>query len=479
MKKFLLSLLALLAVSCTTKESNGTTIIPLRPTDDSQKPAAVTPIIDTGEAYTVAMRAFYLWRCGMAVEADYQGNHYATQACHLGDGHTDYLGIEGCDAVIDGTGGWHDAGDYGKYTVNAGVTLGMLFNAWEQFGPQIEKHPLSLPVTAEGMPEYLEELKWETDFLLKMQYPDGSGRVAHKLTRRQFSGFIMPQDDHEPRFFTTWSSAATADFVAMMAMAARVFKPYDDAYAARCLAAAQLSWKYLRENPDDVPFVQGDFSTGGYQTTDPDDRLWAAAEMWQTTGDAAALKDLETRISHLKPLVASDWDWGSVANLGVYTYALSQRDGRDDALLTAVRKAIVADADALVAHSLADPYGRAMENYYWGCNGTEARQALNIHAADLIQPNKAYGETIIRIVNHLFGHNVYGRSYVTGLGVNPPLHPHDRRSAADGIDAPWPGYLVGGGHTANDWVDKEEDYSRNEIAINWQAALVYLLAATI
>lgn len=442
----------------------------------SQK-ATVEPIVDIPEAYTVAMRAFYLWRCGMAVEADYQGSHYATEACHTSDGHTDYLGIEDCDSIIDGTGGWHDAGDYGKYTVNAGITVGILFKAWEHFADQLEAQPLGLPVTAPGYPEYLEELKWETDFLLKMQYPDHSGRVAHKLTRRAFSPFIMPQDDHEPRYFTTWSSAATADFVAMMAMAARIYQPFDAAYAQRCLDAATLSWQFLTDHPEEKFFVQGDFTTGGYQTTDPDDRLWAAAELWEATGRADCLAYVEKAISTLKNYVETDWDWGSVANLGVYTYALSTREGRDATLLEAVRAAIVNDAEGLVAHSLADPYGRAMERYYWGCNDTEARQALNIHVADLIQPCPAYGETITRITNHLFGHNVYGRSYVTGLGVNPPLHPHDRRSAADNVDAPWPGYLVGGGHTADDWVDLEEDYSRNEIAINWQAALVYLLAA--
>jgi endoglucanase len=56
------------------------------------------------------------------------------------------------------------------------------------------------------------------------------------------------------------------------------------------------------------------------------------------------------------------------------------------------------------------------------------------------------------------------------------MKPHDRRSGADGIEEPWPGYIVGGGHSATDWKDVEESYSTNEIAINWQAALVYALA---
>ena len=145
------------------------------------------------------------------------------------------------DLRRDGTGGWHDAGDYGKYVVNAGVTVGILFMAWDYFRPQLEQISLGLPETAPGYPDYLKEMKWETEWLLKMQYPDGSGRVSHKLTRVQFAPFIMADQDTAKRYFTEWSSAATADFVAMMARAARVFQPYDAAYATRCLEAARVS----------------------------------------------------------------------------------------------------------------------------------------------------------------------------------------------------------------------------------------------
>lgn len=443
--------------------------------------------------FATAMRAFYLWRCGTAVEADYGGDHFATEACHLEDGRTDYVdadavhlseeelaaGAANPSKHRDGTGGWHDAGDFGKYTVNAGITVGVLFYAWDHFGDAIKKVPLNLPETAPGMPEFLKEIKWETDFILKMQYPDGSGRVSHKLTRRAFSDFIMPQYDHEPRFFTVWSSAATADFVAMMAMAARYFEPYDSEYAAKCLEAAKTSYAFLKANPENKFFIQGDFSTGAYGTFDPDDRLWAAAEMWETTGSQEALADLEARISALPgTLVADDWDWGDVSNLGVWTYALSEREGRNEELLARVKEAIASDAETIAGRVAADEHGCPLSRFYWGCNGTAARMSVNLHVADIISGEPKYDGTIEEIAEYLIGgDNNYGRSFVTGIGPEPPMHPHDRRSGADGIDAPWPGYLVGGGHSATDWVDLQDDYSRNEIAINWQAGLVYLLAA--
>lgn len=425
-------------------------------------------------AAKTSMRAFYLWRCGMAVEGDFNNNHYHQGACHLNDGFEDYIGNPNSNR--DGTGGWHDAGDYGKYTVNAGVTLGVLFMAWDHFKPKIETLNLEIPDTASGLPDFLKELKWETDWILKMQYPDGSGKVSHKLTRINFAPFIMADTDDEKRYFTEWSSAATADFVAIMAMASRYFKPYDVTYAQKCLDAAWVSYKFLQENPEEKRFVQGDFKTGGYQTRDTDDRLWAAAELWATTGDKSCLIDFEKRAAALNFKIEDNWDWGNVSNLGMYTYALSKRDGKSVNIESAIKANIVKNASNLVETANNDVYSRALGGrYYWGCNGTVARQTVNLQVANLIAPKEQYTATALGIIDHIFGNNFYNQSYVTGLGINPPMHPHDRRSGADGIEAPWPGYLVGGGHTATDWVDEEASYSHNEIAINWQAALVYAL----
>lgn len=425
--------------------------------------------------FITSMRGFYLWRCGVAVHNNYNGNQYETKACHLEDGWLDYVGKP--NERRDGTGGWHDAGDFGKYTVNAGITMGVLFYAWDHFGNKLKNISLNIPQTTPGMPDFLQELKWETDFLLKMQYTDGSGRVSHKLTRKAFEPFIMPQDDHEKRYFTEWSSAATADFTAIMAMAARYFKSYDPAYSQKCLDAATVSYNFLIANPKPKDFVQGDFSTGDYITGDTDDRLWASAEMWETTGNSSSLVDLETRIANLKTLVEENWDWGGVDNLGVFTYVLSKREGKNLQLLAKVKQAIVFSANQIVEKAKTDVYARPLGNlYFWGCNGTVGRQAVNLQIANILSPDKKYTDTVLDIIAHLFGRNFYGRSFITGLGINPPMFPHDRRSAADKIEPPWPGYLVGGGHSATDWVDKQADYSRNEIAINWQAGLVYALA---
>jgi endoglucanase len=425
------------------------------------------------EPFETVMRGFYLWRCGTDVHGKHNGEIFSHAACHLDDGYDDYLGNKGFKR--DGTGGWHDAGDYGKYVVNAGITLGILFMAWEHFQPSIEKILLDIPDTAPQLPDYLKELKWETDWILRMQYPDGSGRVSHKLTRVEFAPFIMPEEDKEKRYFTEWSSAATADFVAITAMAARIFAPFDKAFSEKCLKAARLSYQYLKAHPENKPFFQGDFKTGGYQTSDEDDRLWAAAEMWQTTGEEEFLRDFEKRASKMNCRIDEDWDWGNVSNLGMFTYSLCERKGKNKNVDQTIRQNIIAVAQKIVNNAQKDIYRRPLKRYYWGCNETVARQTINLFVADCLNSDKVYKETALDAVAHLFGRNYYNRSYVTGIGINPPMHPHDRRSGADKNRAPWPGYLVGGGHTATDWVDEQNDYARNEIAINWQAPLVFAL----
>jgi len=440
-------------------------------------------------AYYTAMRAMYLWRCGTAVSGDHNGVHFEHKICHTNDGWEDYMGNK--DVQRDGVGGWHDAGDHGKYVVNAGITVASMFYAWDHYQKGIKKISLDIPDTAPGYPDFLKEMKWETDWLLKMQYPDGSGKVSHKLTRLNFEGFVLPEEDTEKRYFTEWSSSATADFVAMMAMAARYFAPYDAAYAKTCLDAAKKSYNFLKENPEQKMFMQREFRTGGYGSGDGDDRMWAAAEMWETTGEKQYLDDFEKRAAEYKPLVTRwepsllaegnidlDWDWGNVRNLGQFTYILSKKPGKNPELVKTIKTDVIAAANKIVETANKDVYARPLGGkYYWGCNGTVARQVINLMVANKLSPNKDYVNTSLDAIGHLFGRNYYGRSYITGVGHNPAMNPHDRRSGGDNIVDPWPGYVVGGGHTATGWKDEQADYATNEIAINWQGALVYALAA--
>ncbi len=423
------------------------------------------------EPYRTAMLGLYAWRSGVDVSFTYEGQTYSHAAGHTDDARLDFVGQPG--VVKDATGGWYDAGDYGKYIVNSAITMGALLKAWEDFRLALEPVELQLPPSMASLPDYLEELRYQLDWMQKMQFADG--RVSHKLTPVDFAGFVMPADDDSVRYLSPWGSAATAGFVATMAKASRSFATHDPTYATELLAAAELSYEFLNDNLADHRPDLSDFANAQYQTDDPDDRIWAAAEMWEATGSDDALADFEARVGAFDYEVPLNWDWGDQSNLGVFTYLESTRAGRDPNVVNALESALQTTANSL-AQNASSTYGRGIEEVYWGSNGTVARNCITLRVAAQLFNDPRYVAACADQVAHLFGRNEYNRSQVTGVGANPPMNPHDRRSGSDGIAAPYPGYLVGGASRAGNWQDVEESYETNEIAINWQGALVYALA---
>ncbi len=441
-------------------------------------------------------KALYLARCGTAVSETYNGNTFTHPACHTSDANNSKVG--GTGTIVPSESGWHDAGDYNKYTVNAGITLGMLFMAWEQFSAKINLLTYGLPSTAAGYPEFLEEIKWETDWLLTMQRADGA--VYDKVSETGFDGFEQPQNDTGTRYFWGYNNVGTvetATFCAMMAMAARNFQPYDATYSTTCLNAATSAYNYLKANPTNTTANLTGCTTGDYSSSDPNEaRAWAAVEMWVTTGTVAYLTDAETRISSYAPAyVDTDFDWADDKNLAMYSYVMATGSGRNATLLANVQNDIVSTANAIVTAGNNSPYGRPLgTNFYWGCNGGAARQSMMLQIANQISPNVNYLNTSLDILGYLLGRNTQDRSYVTQIGINPPMNPHHRPSQSDGITNPYPGYLVGGspGNNQQDpvltltpsglpeadyWADSVWSYSSNEVAINWQGAIIYAMSA--
>lgn len=436
--------------------------------------------------FAVVMRGMYLWRCGTAVHDETNGATYSHGPCHLDDALLDHADPDRKGETADAAGGWHDAGDYNKYVVNGAFTAGMMLQAWLHFEDRLESLDLRLPQANPDLPDYLDEVKWEIDWLLKMQAADGS--VFHKVSTEDFCGFIMPEQETDPQYFAPWGSAATADLAAIAALASRVYRPYDEPFADRCLEAARLSYAFLQDHPADHQPDQSAFTTGTYNTRDADDRLWAAAELWVATGEREYLADYENRVMRVparrgreRSTVATVWDWSSVDNLGVFSYLLAERTGRDPQVVERLQDDLIASADRIVETTSGHPFGRTLgDRYFWGCNGGVARQTMNLHVAHRLTQRDAYRHAAAQSLAYLFGRNPFARSFVTGIGAEPPLHPHDRRSGADAVEAPWPGYLAGGPWPGPaDWHDDQEDYRTNEIAVNWNGALIYALAAFI
>ena len=283
--------------------------------------------------FYLAMRAFYGQRCETAVDLGPEFPSYKYAACHI---EGSFHASSGKAGPRDSVGGWHDAGDYGRYVVNSGISTGTLLWAWELFRAKLERVKLDIPETGNGTPDILNEVRWNLEWMLKMQDEDGG--VWHKQTSDHFPSFVMPEDDPLPSVMIGTGSApykstcATADLAAVAAIAARAYQTYDPDFAARNLRAAQEAWAWTERYPNVTFRNPPGISTGEYGDTDcGDERLWAAAELWRTTGESTYNKYfLDNYEKYIPDLHAPNpASWRVVAPMGMWAYALATRSGGD------------------------------------------------------------------------------------------------------------------------------------------------------
>jgi endoglucanase len=449
--------------------------------------------------YSMAMRGFYGQRCGTAVDMGPEFPGYSHPACHL---HGEFHASSGASGPRDNVGGWHDAGDYGRYMVNSGITVGTLLWTWEIYGQKIKEISLKIPESGNGTPDLLNEARWELEWMLKMQ--DADGGVWHKQTTPHFQGFIAPEDDKETSEVVGTGSApykstcATADLAAVGAIAARVYQPYDAKFAARALEAARRAWAWTEKNPN-VAFSKdppGIFS-GIYADTDcRDERLWAAAELWRTTGEAQYNDFFVKNYAQYLPSLdsAAAENWRTLGPMGLWAYVLSSRKGADAKASAAIRERALAAARAIAERTRANPYHVSLqaEDFVWGSNGIAAEYGEELLIANVLQPDPRFVDAARDDLHYLLGRNTFSLSWVTQVGEHPYQHPHHRPSGSGKQPGPWPGLLSGGPNAgrgdsvsnalpkglppAKVYADETGSYTTNEICINWQASLVFLLA---
>jgi len=447
--------------------------------------------------YYLAMRSYYGQRCGTAVDLGPEFPGFRHDACHLEGAWHASSGKTGPRASH---GGWHDAGDYGRYVVNSGITTGTLLWTWEMFGARVSPIKLNIPESGNGTPDILSEIKWNLDWMLSMQ--DDDGGVWPKQASERFCGFVMPEKDTLMSYVMGTgqepykSSCATADFAAVMAIAARVFRPFDHAYADRSLAAARKAWGWVEKHPDVTFHNPPGVNTGEYGDDNcADERLWAAAELWRTTGDAPYENYFLAHYAEFHTTATRPQWWSKVANLALWTYVLG--GGKNAAATSAIRQESLAAADQIVERTLANGYHVSLigKDYEWGSNGNVANYGMQLLVANAFHPDPRYRNAALENLHYLLGRNTFSLSFVTQVGEHPYRHPHHRPSAANKDLGAWPGLLSGGPNPeradaaakklppglppAKVYVDDEGSYSTNEIAINWNAPLVFLLAAAL
>ena len=448
-------------------------------------------------ALYMAMRSFYGQRCGARVDLGAEYSGFRHDACHVTDAA--FHPSTGRTGRIRATRGWHDAGDYGKYIVNSGITTGELLWAWE-FYPQVFRDlALDIPESSNTTPDVLDEIRWNLDWMLTMQ--DGDGGVFPKLTSEKFGSFVMPEkDDGGLRYIIGTgqppykSSCASADFAAVMAIAARAYKPFDGAFASTTLGAARRAFTWVDANPDVLFKNPEGVSTGEYGDTDcTDERLWAAAELLRTTGESQYDAAARRLAPAFHVAAQAPQSWARVGNLGLWAYALAGAGATDNALQARIRTETVDAAGQVAVRTDASGWRHALtdRDFVWGSNGVVANYGVLLLVADRFDRRPAFRGAALEQVHYLFGRNTFGLSWLTGVGARPFQHPHHRPSGADANDDPWPGLLSGGPLArpadpvmaklppyppARGYIDDQGAYSANEVAINWNAPLVFLLA---
>ena len=445
-------------------------------------------------------KCFYFLRCGDALDKEFAGDYYHP-ACHMSKAT-----VYGEDVPpVDVTGGWHDAGDYGRYSTAGAVAVAHLLYA-VRFFPEILKQEFDIPKAKcdkGNLPDILAEVKVELDFLMKMQREDGS--VWHKVTTFNHADFIMPEDDTKELFLFATSSLATGDIAAVFALAHTIYKDYDAAYADKLLEKSLLAYKWLKGNPDAKLFHNAEGSNTGEYSEDEDfsNRYWAACSLYEATSEGGYYQDALEQKSKLEDFnkvakhklyqgdVLTCLGWGDVAGLGGLSLLLKKED---NALTIAARESFVNEAKRLTENAARNGFNLCMErkDFIWGSNMELLKYMMVLTVANLISKDKKFEAAVTAGLDYLLGCNSMDVSYVTGNGEKAFKNPHLRPTAIDNIEEPWPGLVSGGPNIGLQdekaqslpkdlpamkcYLDDVACYSLNEITIYWNSPLVFVMA---
>ncbi|EJN05358.1 glycoside hydrolase family 9 protein [Phyllobacterium sp. YR531] len=473
---------------------------------------------------------FYLARSGIEIREDIAGKAYARPAGHvgvapnLGDTSVPCLDNETaakiytsfkwqCSYTLDVSGGWYDAGDQGKYVVNAGIAVSQLVDTVERgrlFASNaanvLSDQRSRLPEQGNGVPDILDEARWELEFMLKMVVPEGqpfAGMVHHKVHDTAWTGLpMLPHNDPQPRALYAPSTAATLNLAAAAAQGARLFKDYDDQFAARLLTSAKQAWSAAQTHPDIIA-PSGNFDGGGaYGDGDLSDEFyWAATELYLATSD-------ETYLSGIKnsPYWDGDvfsrgghgaFDWANTAGLARLHLALYGRKLLAPKDWEIVKTSVVSAAERFIRLQQKEPFGQIYRpdngKYDWGSNHSLLQNMIVVSAAYDLTKRPEFLTSVRESMDYLLGRNAINTSYITGYGTSFSKNQHSRwfaRQADQSLPNPPFGSLAGGPNSSlvddfskaklagcapqQCYFDNIEAYGSNEITINWNAPLVYM-----
>lgn len=391
------------------------------------------------------LKAYYFNRASTSLTSEFAGE-YARPLGHADNQVYIHSSAAGPNrptgSIISSPKGWYDAGDYGKYMVNSGISTYTILALYEHFPELFKTLNTTIPESKNTIPDVLDEAKWNLDWMLTMQDPNDGG-VYHKLTTLQFTGENMPNEATEDRYVVMKGTAATLDFAAVMAQASRIFSEFENelpGYSAQCLQAAEAAWEWAQDNPN-IRYNQPlNVATGAYGDNSFYDEFdWAAAELYITTSDEGYYT-----ATNLISSAISTPSWPDVSGLTWISLAHHIDNLTNVANKTTIRNKILSHANDLMDQYNGSSYRFTTENFYWGSNSLVGNEGLMLIQAFKLTNDSLYLNAALSNLDYILGRNATGYSFVTGFGDKPPMNIHHRQSRADNITAPVPGWVAGG-----------------------------------
>src|SRR5690606_14117211 len=399
-----------------------------------------------------AIKSYYFQRMSIELPEEFAGKW-----ARLG-GHPDTVVLVHASAVspnrpentaVFAPKGWYDAGDYNKYVVNSGITMGTLLSLYEDFPEYLERFSIDIPESDNQIPDLLDEVLWNLRWMWPMQDPEDGG-VYHKLTAADFEGMIMPHEAKYPRYVVQKSTTAALNFAAVLAQSARIFRAFDaqlPGLADSCVHAALHAWDWAVENPRQLydqsalnKTFEPKITTGGYGDSNPSDEfIWAASELWITTNDDRFKGHIALADAMQLP------SWNQVSALGYYSLLRHKNKLEPDhaELSDTLKSNLILFAGSLLKNLQDNAFvtvmGGSEQDFVWGSNAVAANQGIALIQAYLLTEQQEYLAAALSNLDYILGRNATGYSFVTGYGSKTPMHPHHRPSVADDVEEPVPG----------------------------------------
>lgn len=434
---------------------------------------------------SATMESFYYQRCGTEVD---NGNRWRHKACHLDDAAF----YDSPSDRKDVTGGWHDAGDYGKFVVTTSLSVAFQLYLYEHQPDKFTDGRLNIPENSNGIPDLLDQARWALEWLVKMQGDDGG--VYHKVQKKKWTGEYLPQNDPDTRFIYRSSSTATGDFAAVAALGARLFEAYDSSFSQKLQHASEKAWSFLDKHNAMIPaggFTNPpDVKGGEYgDHKDIDERLWASVELYRLTGSERYHSYFFQHYMQLGGPSSPAISWKNVSEFAYYSYLNSPQTQQNKRVRGYIVERLAQYADELVQRAAGEGYRVVLkeDEYYWGSNSVLLGYAFALIQAFEATGQRSYRETALDQLHYILGRNSFGHSFVTGVGADAVQNPYHQLSMLLDMEKPVPGMVVGGPNSQNKlngvplseypakaYEDDEKNYMVNETAINYTAPLIYV-----